>query len=154
MAVRLSAPRAGHLYPQEDFWYSFLLEAESTPGAIVRLEGLGRLKNPVTSGIEPANFRLAAQCLNQLRYRQNSPLLTFVSSVLSVSLLVPKKASNFGAFFSSAMTNPCAEWTNLAVFTSCLDGVFLGLSLNEYRLASPKKYWEFFIALSIFSVGA
>jgi hypothetical protein len=28
--VRLNAPAA--LYPQEDFWYSFLLEAESTPG--------------------------------------------------------------------------------------------------------------------------
>jgi hypothetical protein len=39
---------------QEDSWYSFLLEAESTPG-------LGKLKNPVTSsGIEPATFRLAA----------------------------------------------------------------------------------------------
>jgi hypothetical protein len=28
------------LYHQEDSWYSFLLEAESTPRAIVRLEGL------------------------------------------------------------------------------------------------------------------
>jgi hypothetical protein len=36
------APAA--LYPQEYSWYSFLLEAESTPGAIVRLEGLGKLK--------------------------------------------------------------------------------------------------------------
>jgi hypothetical protein len=31
--------------PQLDFWYSFLLEAESiNPGTIVRLEGLGELK--------------------------------------------------------------------------------------------------------------
>jgi hypothetical protein len=60
-----------HLYPQEDSWHSFLLEAESTPGPyIVQLEGLGQLKNPMTSsGIEPATFRLVAQCLNQLRYR-------------------------------------------------------------------------------------
>jgi hypothetical protein len=29
---------------QEDSWYSFLLEAESTSG-IVRLKGLGQLKN-------------------------------------------------------------------------------------------------------------
>jgi hypothetical protein len=31
MAVRLSVPRAGRPLPQEDSWYSFLLEAESTP---------------------------------------------------------------------------------------------------------------------------
>jgi hypothetical protein len=30
-AVRLSDLSAGRLYPQEDPWYSFLLEAESTP---------------------------------------------------------------------------------------------------------------------------
>jgi hypothetical protein len=37
---------------------------------MLRLEGLGQLKNPVTSsGIEPATFRLVAKCLNQLRYR-------------------------------------------------------------------------------------
>jgi hypothetical protein len=41
------------LYPQEDSWCSSLLEAESTPRAIVRLEGLGQLKNLMTlSGIE------------------------------------------------------------------------------------------------------
>jgi hypothetical protein len=59
------APAA--LYSQEDSWYSFLLEAESTPG---RLEGLDQLKNPVTSsGIKSATFRLVAQCFKQLRYR-------------------------------------------------------------------------------------
>jgi hypothetical protein len=36
----------------------------------VRLEGLGQLKNPITSSeIEPATFQLVAYCLNQLRYR-------------------------------------------------------------------------------------
>jgi hypothetical protein len=38
MAVR-SALRAGRPLPPENFWYSFLFEAESTPG-------LGQLKNP------------------------------------------------------------------------------------------------------------
>jgi hypothetical protein len=38
--------------------------------ATVRLERLGKLKNPVTSsGIERATIQLVAQCLNQLRYR-------------------------------------------------------------------------------------
>jgi hypothetical protein len=45
----------------QDSWYSFMLAAESTPGAIVRVEGLGQLKNPTTlSGIEPVTFRLVA----------------------------------------------------------------------------------------------
>jgi hypothetical protein len=64
MAVKLSALRAGRpaaLYPQEYSWYSFLSEAESTPKAIVLLEGLGQQKNPMTSsGIEPVIFRLVA----------------------------------------------------------------------------------------------
>jgi hypothetical protein len=65
--VQTYAPAA--LYPQEDFWYSILLEAESTPGAIVRLEDIGQLRNSMkTLGMEPATFRLAAQCFNQLRY--------------------------------------------------------------------------------------
>jgi hypothetical protein len=32
MAARLSAMRAGRFLSQENSWYSFLLEAESTPG--------------------------------------------------------------------------------------------------------------------------
>jgi hypothetical protein len=54
MAVRFSALRT--VTPQEDSWYSFLLEVELT-----RLEGLDQLKNAMTSsGIEPATFRLVA----------------------------------------------------------------------------------------------
>jgi hypothetical protein len=37
--------------------------------AVVRLEGLGQLKNSTTLGLEPATFWLVAYCLNQLRYR-------------------------------------------------------------------------------------
>jgi hypothetical protein len=40
------------------------------PRAIMRLEGLDQLKNPMTSlGIEHTTFWLVAYCLNQLRYR-------------------------------------------------------------------------------------
>jgi hypothetical protein len=49
MAARLSALRAGRTLPPgfiifEDSWYTFLLEAESTPRVIVRPEGLGQFK--------------------------------------------------------------------------------------------------------------
>jgi hypothetical protein len=38
----------------------------------VRLEGLGQLKNSMTSsGFETATCQLVAQCLNQLRYKLN-----------------------------------------------------------------------------------
>jgi hypothetical protein len=49
-----------HFIPQEDSWYSFLLEAELTPTAIVWLEGFGQLKKSTSSGFEIATFRLAA----------------------------------------------------------------------------------------------
>jgi hypothetical protein len=43
-------------YPQEDSWYSFLVGVEA-PRALVWLEGLSQLKNPMaSSGIEPAAF--------------------------------------------------------------------------------------------------
>jgi hypothetical protein len=39
------------------------------PRTILRLQGLGQLKNPTTSlWIEPATFRLVVQCLNKPRY--------------------------------------------------------------------------------------
>jgi hypothetical protein len=44
----------------------------------VRLEEIGKLKNPMTLGIELATFRLVAKCLNQLRYR----VLPVVSSMI------------------------------------------------------------------------
>jgi hypothetical protein len=54
MAVRLSALRARH--PQEYSRYSFQLQAESTPRAIVRLEGLGKLKKIHLIGNKTRDF--------------------------------------------------------------------------------------------------
>jgi hypothetical protein len=62
MAV-LSALHAGRAlpppFPQEDTWYSFLLETVSTTEAIVQLEGLDKQKinRIISSVIKPATFR-------------------------------------------------------------------------------------------------
>jgi hypothetical protein len=65
MAARLSTLGASRTLPPgffifKDSWYSFLLEAETTPGRPVRPEGLGQFKKSTSSGFKPAIFRLAA----------------------------------------------------------------------------------------------
>jgi len=51
--------------PRKYCWYSFLLEAESTPGLYCNRRSFVSIKNPLTpAGIEPATFWFVAQHLN------------------------------------------------------------------------------------------
>jgi hypothetical protein len=59
----VSLTRRQPVIPQEDSWYSFLLEA------IVRLEELSKLKRVHLFGTRTHDLPLVAYCLNQLRYR-------------------------------------------------------------------------------------
>jgi hypothetical protein len=69
MAVRLSALRADRPLLPGRFLVHISVRGLVDPRAIVRLKGLRQLKKSISSGIEPATFRLVALCVIQLRYR-------------------------------------------------------------------------------------
>jgi hypothetical protein len=92
MAVRLSVSRAGRLLPQGRFLVLISVRGLVDSKAIVLLEGLGHLKNPVTLWIEPATFQLVTQCLKQLRYRVSLRKETY-------QILIPTTEEVFKRFF-------------------------------------------------------
>jgi hypothetical protein len=77
------------LYPQEYSWYSFL-SGWFSPRAIVQLKGLGKLKNPVTSEIEPMYLNQLHYCLPDIRFIQRLKMWLFMRyGELAVIFLKP-----------------------------------------------------------------
>jgi len=73
-------------------WYSFLQEAESTPGAYCDRKDFMSIKNPLTpAGIEPAAFRIVAQHLN------NYATVVLCTSVVPKLRIQRTHAARFGA---------------------------------------------------------
>jgi hypothetical protein len=89
MAARLSALHAGRTLPPgflifKDSSYSFLLEAESTPRAIVRSEGLGQFKNPPHRDLNPRPSGLQHSALTTTLPRD--PFVVFYRELYSATI--------------------------------------------------------------------
>jgi hypothetical protein len=129
--VRLSALRTGRLYRKKYSWYSFLLEAESNPRAIVQLEGLCQCKTAVTtSGIESATFRLVAQCLNQLQHRVPLNLcvrITIRVGTFGINLVITDSTLTVNRCFSPQTFLFCSQFgPQLATDCRCIIGYVHG----------------------------
>jgi hypothetical protein len=105
MAVRLSALSAGLPLLQGRFLVLISVRGWVGPRAIVGLEGLGWLKNLMTSSrIEPATSRLVTQCFNQLLSRV-LPILVILSCLNTKVLVAHDSVISISKYINAPVTN-------------------------------------------------
>jgi hypothetical protein len=111
------------------------------PRAIVWLEGLGQLKNPMTSSkIEPATFQLVAQWINKLCYHVPClPFLQYLNSKLKDFIIF----LNVSLCLTKVISFMAAKWTFLNVGTS-LSYMIWGMSeqcfQQQHNWICPVKF--------------
>jgi hypothetical protein len=96
-------------YPQEDSWYSFLLEAESTSG----LEGLGKLKKSTSSGTPTGNLP-ACNIVPEPTMLPNAP----------ISIYCYLKFNSSAKSYADEFDDKLIKWWNWGFHSSDYEGYY------------------------------
>jgi hypothetical protein len=125
MAVRMSASRAGRPLPPGIILVLISVRGWVDPRAIVRLEGLGQLKNPTpSSGIKPETLRLTNYVDLTLHARRRSPFsvchkpFSDIARIADASSQIPSGKCPYLYMTQSTLHEVYRQITDIALFVS------------------------------------